>query len=102
MKYYYLKNGQTLQIDEARCIGCGACIEVCPHAVFGLAGSPPLRRAQVLDRHACMECGACAKNCPVAAITVASGVGCAAAVLQSLKTGGSPECGCGEGSGCCN
>ena len=57
-----------------------------------------------------MECGACSLNCPAAAIAVQSGVGCAAAVINSMlgKNGG--ECCCGpatEGTtadakgGCC-
>jgi ferredoxin len=30
----YLKDVVTLKLDEAKCTGCGACLEVCPHAVF--------------------------------------------------------------------
>jgi ferredoxin len=101
MKFYYLRNGESLRIDDARCSGCGACIEVCPHAVFELLSVSSGKRAAILDRGACMECGACAKNCPVSAISVAAGVGCAAAVLQGLKTGGAPECGCDSDGGCC-
>jgi hypothetical protein len=56
-----------------------------------------------------MECGACSSNCPVDAIAVESGVGCAAAVINSLLGRKSSECSCSieptdstaKKSGCC-
>ena len=91
----YMKNVVTLALDVDKCIGCGMCTQVCPHAVFAM----PEAKAQIVNRDACMECGACARNCPVGAITVEAGVGCAQAVLNSWKTG-KLECGC-DGSNCC-
>jgi hypothetical protein len=41
-----------------------------------------------------MECGACAQNCPVEAIRVQSGVGCAAAVINSILGRKSASCCC--------
>jgi NAD-dependent dihydropyrimidine dehydrogenase PreA subunit len=76
--YSYLRNVATLHLDQAACIGCGKCEEVCPHQVFSLSG----KRAQISDFDACMECGACAKNCPVAAIQVDAGVGCASGIIN--------------------
>lgn len=90
----YLKNVVTLKLDTDQCIGCGRCVEVCPHAVFTLTAS----KASLRDRDACMECGACAKNCPVDAITVEAGVGCAQAVFNSWRTG-KLECDCD--ASCC-
>ena len=90
----YLKNVVTLELNTSKCIGCGRCLEVCPHAVFGLEDA----KASLCDRDACMECGACAKNCPTDAITVEAGVGCAQAIFNSWRTG-KTEC-CGVGS-CC-
>ena len=75
----YLRNVVTLELDPHLCTGCGMCVTVCPHDVFGIEG----RKARVADRDACMECGACARNCPVEAVRVDAGVGCAAAVLRS-------------------
>ncbi len=86
----------TLQLDQALCIGCGMCVEVCPHAVFALAG----RKAKLVRYEACMECGACARNCPVDAIQVDAGVGCAAAMIRAALTGGEPTCGESDGCGC--
>lgn len=36
----YLPNVVTLEIDHAKCTGCGACLEVCPHRVFQLVPRP--------------------------------------------------------------
>ncbi len=53
--------------DEAGCIGCGACAEVCPAKCIEFfddtTATPPLRRlVQHLD--ACLWCGQCARYCP--------------------------------------
>ena len=85
----YLKDVVTLQLDEKKCTGCGMCLEVCPHEVFQMNSS----HAIIQNRDACMECGACSRNCPFGAISVESGVGCAAAVISSLL--GRDEVGCG-------
>jgi NAD-dependent dihydropyrimidine dehydrogenase PreA subunit len=94
----YLKNGETLTLDAEACVGCGACVDVCPHAVFRLEAG----KAVVALRGACMECGACARNCPVSAIYVMAGVGCASAIIIGKLTGTTPSCGgdfsCGCGS----
>jgi NAD-dependent dihydropyrimidine dehydrogenase PreA subunit len=76
--YRYLKDATTLELREPLCIGCGRCIEVCPHQVFLLSE----KKAAIADRDACMECGACARNCPVNAITVDAGVGCASGLIN--------------------
>jgi ferredoxin len=94
----YLANVTTLQFFPEKCTGCGRCVEVCPHGVFEMRD----KRAAVTDRNRCMECGACAKNCEFSAITVSTGVGCAAAIINSLIYGGAPSCDCnGTGNSCC-
>jgi len=62
-----------------KCAGCGRCAEVCPRDVFAMQD----KRAVVMDKDLCMECGACALNCEYGAITVNSGVGCAAALINA-------------------
>ncbi len=86
----YLRNVSTLQIDESTCIGCGMCLDVCPHAVLAMNG----RKAHILNRDACMECGACSRNCPVGAVSVQAGVGCAAAVINGMLGRSEASCCC--------
>ena len=94
----YLANVTTLQYARDKCTGCGRCVEVCPQRVFEMHD----KRAAITDRDRCMECGACALNCEFAAITVNAGVGCAAAIINSMVTGGPPSCDCsGTSAGCC-
>jgi ferredoxin len=88
----YLKDVVTLELDEERCVGCGACLNVCPHAVLGMNNG----RVRIENRDACMECGACARNCPTEAVTVQAGVGCAAAVINTALGGDSSSCCCPE------
>lgn len=76
--FRYLRNATTLELNESACIGCGRCLEVCPHQVFTMAA----KQARVTDRDACMECGACRRNCPANAISVDAGVGCASGIIN--------------------
>lgn len=93
--FRHLPDVTTLVLDQDKCVGCGACVQVCPRAVLAMDE----RKARLADRDACMECGACALNCPAGAISVTPGVGCAAAIIHSwLKPGAKPVCG---GDGCC-
>lgn len=98
----YLKNICTLKLDKDLCNGCQSCIEVCPHNVFAMNN----KRASIEAINSCMECGACELNCPVGAISVRSGVGCAAAVITGMLKGTEPTCGCDQSEdtssvGCC-
>ncbi len=89
-KLIYLKDVVTLELREPSCIGCGMCLEVCPHEVFAMNG----KRVHIKDRDACMECGSCSRNCPVDAITVEAGVGCAAAIINGLLGRADDGCCC--------
>ena len=42
----YLEDVVTLQLDRERCIGCGMCGIVCPHAVFTVGNG----KAEIVDR----------------------------------------------------
>ncbi len=117
--YRYIRNGESLSLDQKACVGCGLCVEVCPHAVFAMDGgaetvggrspggsagaSAPAfsRKVRIDDRSLCMECGACAMNCPAGALSVKAGVGCAAAIILGKLRGTAPDCGacCATGDG---
>jgi len=92
--FAYLKGVSTLSLDRDTCIGCGICVEVCPHNLFRVDGG----KAAIIDVDLCMECGACALNCPVKAISVDAGVGCASGMINEwlyslkLKRGGRGGC----------
>jgi len=94
--FVYITGVVTLELDIEKCHGCLMCMMVCPHAVFGFEN----KKAVIRHKDLCMECGACAKNCPEGAITVRSGVGCAAGIINGLLRGTEPTCDCNSGS-CC-
>ncbi len=67
----YLDDISSLVLTDEKCVGCGLCIEVCPHGVFEMQHN----KARIVDFNACMECGACVNNCPSGALSVSPGVG---------------------------
>ena len=94
----YLKNTVTLKLDQDLCTGCGLCVMVCPHAVFEIRN----RKAVITDRDDCMECGACALNCQFGALSVKTGVGCAAGILNGILNNTEPSCDCSTSkTDCC-
>lgn len=103
MRNQYIKSVATLKMISDKCIGCGRCLEVCPHGVFEMEE----HHAQIKNPDNCMECGACTQNCIAGALSVTSGVGCAVAMINGILTKGDPDlgtCGCGSDSGsgsCC-
>ncbi len=88
----YLKNTVTLKLDAGLCTGCGLCSIVCPHAVFEIVKG----KARITDIDDCMECGACARNCKFGAISVKSGVGCAAGIINGILNNTEPSCDCSK------
>jgi len=96
-RFVYLTGVVSLELAIEKCNGCRMCMMVCPHAVFEMEN----KKAVIRYKDLCMECGACAKNCPEEAITVKSGVGCAAGIINGLIRGTEPTCDCSSGGNCC-
>ncbi len=67
--------GITAEVDEATCIGCGQCADVCPYNAIEMVeitkhidlDDVSIRKAHVLDAM-CKGCGTCVGQCPSKAI----------------------------------
>lgn len=57
----------SLKIIEARCKGCGICVEFCPKKVLGLN---EIEKVQILNGNDCIACRQCELRCPDYAIFV--------------------------------
>jgi len=53
-------------ISEEKCVGCGACVAVCPVEAISQDGDK-----YKIDAETCVDCGACAGECPSEAISQA-------------------------------
>lgn len=53
------------KINKGKCMRCGACVAVCPHAALELT-----ENGIIFDSEKCASCGICEKVCPVKAIEV--------------------------------
>ncbi len=53
-----------LRIDSGACIGCGACVDICPFGALSMAGDV------AVVNELCTACGACLPVCPVDALSL--------------------------------
>lgn len=60
------KGEYVAAVEEARCVGCGACVERCPFGALALDE----RRVAAVDRSACYGCGICRSSCRKDAIAL--------------------------------
>jgi len=58
---------RTAEVNEARCVGCGACTEVCAYQAIELDAERGVAR---VNEALCKGCGACAATCRTAAVDV--------------------------------
>ena len=59
------KRTMARKVDEAKCVGCGACAGACPAEAIAVADKA------TIDAAKCVDCGACEGTCPAEAITAA-------------------------------
>ena len=64
-KYNEGERTMARKIDEAKCVGCGACVGACPTEAIAVADKA------TIDAAKCIDCGACEGVCPAEAITAA-------------------------------
>jgi len=79
----YLDDDGMRVIDQLRCTGCGACVQVCPRNIIKLV--PVSKKVHVMcsstfkgvyknkncgDKTPCIACGICEKVCPFKAIRI--------------------------------
>lgn len=60
--YGFLVNADGFHIQEAKCVGCGKCAELCPLNNITLTGGKPAWGKR------CTHCMACIHRCPTEAI----------------------------------
>lgn len=62
-----IASGSVCEIDEAKCIGCGACVTACTYGAIKLRESKKIGKATIVPV-LCKGCGLCNAKCPTAAI----------------------------------
>lgn len=50
-------------VDQGRCVGCGACVKVCPEDAISMQNN-----TAIIAESLCISCGACLDVCPEGAI----------------------------------
>jgi heterodisulfide reductase subunit A len=62
-------SGSVCRISEKKCMGCGACVDVCTYGALELRDSKQGKKA-VINPVLCKGCGLCNSKCPTGAIAL--------------------------------
>jgi len=55
-----------IEVDEDKCIGCGACVDICPVDVYEIQGTTSVP----INAEDCVGCESCIEACEENAITI--------------------------------
>jgi Fe-S-cluster-containing hydrogenase component 2 len=55
----------TAIVDNEKCVGCSACVDVCPVGAITMKNDKA-----VINADECIDCGACVPECPSEAISL--------------------------------
>lgn len=61
---------QKITVDFEKCIGCGACVQVCPFMVYELRPVEKKKKGFPVYQEDCFLCQSCQAQCPTDAITI--------------------------------
>ena len=64
----YHCDGKTVTIRTDDCIGCGACVDICPTGVLDI--DLLVHKSSAPNVFNCCKCRACCRACPVDAISI--------------------------------
>ncbi|ELP87115.1 ferredoxin-2, putative [Entamoeba invadens IP1] len=66
MSKVYHTDGKTITVNTDYCIGCGACVDICPTGVLDIVN----KKSTPVNIDNCCKCRECTRVCPVDALTV--------------------------------
>ncbi|MBE6842198.1 MAG: 4Fe-4S dicluster domain-containing protein [Ruminococcus sp.] len=58
-------NAITSKLAKNKCVGCGACVSICPKWALSLQSDEYGYYRATIDNEKCVDCGLCSKKCPV-------------------------------------
>ena len=57
------------KVDPSKCVGCGACVKVCPVTAIKLEEQEDGNKKAKINPEICIDCAACEVECPVKVIS---------------------------------
>jgi heterodisulfide reductase subunit A len=83
-----IASGSVCEVDEDRCIACGACISACSYSAIEFYETPQGRKARVIPAR-CKGDGLCNAKCPTCAISLRHFVD--EGIIAQIDAAGSPH-----------
>ncbi|MFC2014709.1 FAD-dependent oxidoreductase [Chloroflexota bacterium] len=65
-----IASGAVCDVNEAKCVGCGLCVKICPFNATELRDRPGDQKVAGVIAALCKGCGTCNARCPTGAISL--------------------------------